>query len=204
MLIDLDKATPAQAYFHMGQTLVPRPIAWVLSENENHSYNLAPFSYFSAICSDPPILMFSIGRRPDGTAKDTLVNIREREHFVVQIAHSGQLDALNASAAGLAPGASEVTELELATRALGDFGLPRLSGARIAYACERYRIDQIGNQAQSLVFGRIRTVYLDDEIVEETANGRLKVDNRKLDPLARLGANEYLSKGQVVTLRRPD
>jgi len=204
MLIDLDAATPSQAYFHMSQTLVPRPIAWALSENANRSYNLAPFSYFSAICSDPPLLMLSIGKRPDGSPKDTLANIAEREHFVVHIAHSGQLQALNASSASLASGKSEVQELQLQTTPIEGFPLPRLADARVAYACERYRIDHIGNQDQALVFGRIRSMYLDDDIVAQTDNGRLKIDNTKLDPLGRLGANEYLCAGRVECLKRPE
>jgi len=203
MLIDLDSVTPSQAYFLMGQTLVPRPIAWVLSENANHSYNLAPFSYFSTICSDPPILMLSVGKRADGSPKDTSTNIRERDHFVVHIAHGGQLDPLNASAASLPSGQSEVHELGLTTTTFGQFPLPRLADARVAYACERYRIDHIGNQDQTLIFGQIRAMYLDDHIIEKHDNGRLKVNHDKLDPLARLGANEYLSAGHVVKMDRP-
>ena len=209
MLIDLDAATPSQAYFHLTQTLVPRPIAWVLSRNANDSYNLAPFSYFSAVCSDPPLLMVSIGKRPDGSPKDTLANIRERKQFVVHIAHSGQIGVLNASAASLSPGESEVDALQLATcpfasQPIEGFALPRLTDARIAYACDCYRIDQIGNQTQALVFGRIHAIHVDDSIVEHTDKGRLKIDSKKLDPLARLGANEYLCAGQPRSLRRPN
>ncbi len=209
MLIDLDAATPSQAYFHLTQTLVPRPIAWVLSKNANGSFNLAPFSYFTAVCSDPPLLMLSIGKRADGTPKDTLANIRERKQFVVHIAHSGQIETLNASAGSLQPGESEVDALNLATcpfdpRPIAGFDLPRLAEARIAYACDCYRIDQIGNQDQALVFGQVHAIHVDDSMIEPTETGRLKVDSKKLDPLARLGANEYLCAGQPRQLKRPD
>jgi len=209
MLIDLDATTASQAYFHLTQTLVPRPIAWVLSRNADDSYNLAPFSYFSAVCSDPPLLMVSIGKRTDGSPKDTLANIRERKHFVVHIAHSDQIDAVNASAGSLLPGESEVDALQLATcpfasMTLEGFDLPRLTDARIAYACECYRIDQIGNQSQTLLFGRIHAIHVDDSIVEHSDKGRLKIDSKKLDPLARLGADEYLCAGQPKRLKRPD
>ena len=66
MILDLSQLKPAQVYFHMIQTLIPRPIAWVLSEIEQGKYNLAPFSYFNAVCSDPPLIMLSVGKKPDG------------------------------------------------------------------------------------------------------------------------------------------
>ena len=204
MHIDLDTLSPAQAYFHMTQTLVPRPIAWVLSDNGDGSHNLAPFSYFNAVCSDPPLLMLSIGNRPDGTPKDTRLNIEQRRHFVVHIAHTQQLPALNESAASLPRGESEVSRQGLELCAFDDFPLPRLADCRIAYACECEEVREIGNQRQGLIFGRIRTIYVDDSIIHQTEQGRLKIDNAQLDPLARLGASEYLVRGKVVSLTRPD
>jgi len=203
MYIDLDTATSSQAYFHLVQTLVPRPIAWVLSEHANGSYNLAPFSYFTAVSSDPPLLMISIGRKADETPKDTLANITQRGHFVVHIAHSDLLEPLNASAASLAAGESEITRLGLPTTDFDRFSLPRLTQCRVAYACEYYATHEIGNRHQALVFGQIRSIFVDDAIAQEDAQGRIKVDSDRLDPLARLGANEYLSQGKTLRLARP-
>ena len=204
MHINLDTLSPAQAYFHMTQTLVPRPIAWVLSDNGDGSYNLAPFSYFNAVCSDPPLLMLSIGNRPDGTPKDTRLNIEAQRKFVVHIAHAQQLPALNESSASLPRGESEVSRQGLALCDFDDFPLPRLADCRIAFACECEEVQEIGNQRQGLIFGRIRTIYVDDGIIHQTEQGRIKIDTRQLDPLARLGASEYLVRGEVVSLRRPD
>ena len=86
MYIDFGKMTAQQVYITMTQTIVPRPIAWVLSENPDQSLNLAPYSYFNAVCSDPPLLMISAGVKPDGATKDTRDNIRDRKEFVVHIA----------------------------------------------------------------------------------------------------------------------
>ena len=203
MYIELGAASPSQAYYHMIQTLVPRPIAWVLSENPDGSLNLAPFSYFTAVSSDPPLLMLSIGTRADGSAKDTRANIEQRGHFVVHIAHTDLIEPVNASSAELPPGKSEVEQLSLPTAEFDGFALPRLAQCRIAYACQRYHVMEIGNRQQGLVFGQIHSIYIDDRIAEETANGRIKVDNDRLDPLGRLGANEYLCGNKVVTLKRP-
>jgi flavin reductase (DIM6/NTAB) family NADH-FMN oxidoreductase RutF len=203
MILDLDELNPAQTYFQMIQTLIPRPIAWVLSEHANGSYNLAPFSYFTAICADPPLVMISVGHKPDGALKDTRVNIEARGDFVIHIAHRQMLAAMNASSATLAAGVSEVDQLGLKTVAFAGSRLPRLADARVAYACERYDIQEIGPGRQSLIIGRVKQIYVDDAIVETTAEGRIKVDAGKLDPIARLGASEYAMLSEVVSLKRP-
>ena len=82
MDIDLAALGPAQVYGLMTQTLIPRPIAWVLSENSDGGLNLAPFSYFNAVCSSPPLVMISVGKKPDGSFKDTRVNIEGRRFTV--------------------------------------------------------------------------------------------------------------------------
>lgn len=203
MLIDFDDLSASQVYFNLIQTLIPRPIAWVLSENAAQGYNLAPFSYFSAVCSDPPLLMISVGKKPDGSHKDTRANIEKRHDFVVHIAHREMLEALNESSATLPPEVSEVEKLGLATEPFEGFRLPRLSGCRIAYGCECHEIQEIGCAPQSLIFGRIQKMYIDDAICEQDAKGRFKVNAKRLDPLGRLGANEYTTLDEVIRLGRP-
>ena len=187
----------------MIQTLVPRPVAWVLSENENGSYNLAPFSYFNAICSNPPLIMLSIGKKPDGEIKDTHLNVRERKHFTVHIAHEAMLSALNESSAVLPAGESELDKLDLKTTMFEGAVLPRLEQCRIAYACECYEIHEIGKLPQAVIYGKVNSIYVDDEIATVSKKGRIKVHADKLEPIARLGAREYMRFGELITLPRP-
>ncbi len=203
MQIKLDELSSPMAYFTMTQTVVPRPIAWILSENEDAGFNLAPFSYFNAVCSDPPLVMVSIGTQDDGSEKDTLRNIKARSQFVIHIASCGQLTELNQSSATLPPGVSEVSANQLQTIAVEGFHMPRLSGCKIALMCERYQIQTIGNNQQSLLFAEIREIYLDDDCVEVSDKGRLKVLAERVQPLARLGASEYASFGDVLVAQRP-
>lgn len=203
MLIDLTQLTPNQIYATMTQTVIPRPIAWVLSLNADGSHNLAPFSYFNAVSSDPPLLMLSLGKKPDGSDKDTHVNIRERSHFVVHIAHRAQLEPLNESSATLPAGESELTKIGLAVEAMEGFALPRLKGCRVAFFCERHEIYQVGRTPQALILGLVSAVYLDDAVTGRDDKGRLVVDARGVDPLARLGAAEYAGFGEVIRLKRP-
>lgn len=204
MVIDFEQMAPGQRYFQTIQTLIPRPIAWVLSEHEAGHFNLAPFSYFSAVCSDPALIMISVGRQADGSHKDTRTNIEVGGKFVVHIPHMAMLEAMNESSATLPPDVSEVERLGLATVPFDGFALPRLRDARVAYGCELHAMHELGNAGQSVIYGEIKQLYVDDAIIDTSVEGRIKVDAASLDPVARLGANEYASIGEVIRLKRPD
>lgn len=133
MIFDLANFSSQQCYYLMTQCLIPRPIAWVLTENtQPDSYNLAPFSYFTAVCSDPPILMFSIAPKANQNSttnntpcpKDTLDNILRTQTFVVHIAHYHQLQAVETTAKAFAYGDSELTHANLALTDFWDSPTP--------------------------------------------------------------------------------
>ncbi|MEH6650716.1 MAG: flavin reductase family protein [Motiliproteus sp.] len=203
MNLDLANLSPSEVYFSMIQTLVPRPIAWVLSENAQGRYNLAPFSYFTAVSSSPPLLLISVGKKPDGSHKDTRANIEQRKHFVIHIPSREQLEAMNQSSANLPAEISEVDELDLETTEFEGFSLPRLKQARVAFGCECYEIHNIGDTPQSMILGRVTHLYIDDSVIELDAKGRFNVDAVKLDPVARLGASQYMACGEILNIKRP-
>src|ERR1700722_1528915 len=104
MLVDCNQYSQDQLYFLMIQLVIPRPIAWVLSDNGNDTYNLAPFSFFNAITSNPPILMLSVSWKDEHTRKDTWINISERKNFVVHIPSGDQVHNVSASSTVLPHG----------------------------------------------------------------------------------------------------
>jgi flavin reductase (DIM6/NTAB) family NADH-FMN oxidoreductase RutF len=203
MIVDFAELSSSRIYFTMIQTVIPRPVAWVLSDNGDGDYNLAPFSYFNAICSDPPLVALSIGKKAGGDVKDTRRNILERSDFTVHIAHRELAASVTASSAELAAGTSELRALGLATEPFGRFRLPRLRDCRIALACERFQVLELGPLPQVLILGLVKAVYIDDAIVELGADGRLTVDPKKLDPISRLGGDLYGMLGEVVSIPRP-
>lgn len=200
MILDLATLTPSRIYHAMTQTLIPRPIAWILTENAWQGFNLAPFSFFTGISSDPPILMVSIGRKSDKTPKDTWANIAERSAFVVHIPHMQQLDGVNESALELPPEISEVTRLGLELTDFPGSPLPRLQACRVAFACERHQIIPMGQQ--TLIFGRIHAIHIHDSLVDEDDKGRLRVHANRMDPASRLGGEMYASLGSTICLSR--
>ncbi len=204
MQIKLDELPTQQVYFTMTQSLLPRPIAWLLTENDDGGYNLAPFSYFNAVCSDPPLVVISIGKQEDGSDKDSLRNVRERPECVIHIASGDQLDALNQSSATLPPGQSEVEAAGLELTSVQGFRMPRLSDCRIAMFCERHDIQMIGSRKQqALLFAEVREIYVADDCAETLENGRLKIHADRIEPLSRLGASEYATFGELRRVQRP-
>jgi len=201
MHIDLSSLSSPFVYALMTQTVVPRPVAWVISRDEDQTLNLAPFSFFNVVSSDPPTIMLSIGRHEDGRPKDTRRNIEARHEFVVNIAHREMAAAMTASSASLAPGVSEIDRTGLATTEMPGSSVPRLSDCRVAYACRFEQSTPIGRMA--VIFARVSDVWLDPSIVGEDDKGRLKVDAPALDPIGRLGGGEYLSAGEVLSIDRP-
>ncbi|BFM07976.1 flavin reductase family protein [Halioxenophilus aromaticivorans] len=201
MIKHLAELSPNKRYRLITQCLVPRPVAWVLTGNADDSYNLAPFSYFGGVASDPPLLMLSIGKKPDGSDKDTRKNIAERGDFVVHIPTGPEAEIVTATSASLDYGQSEVSAQALETETFGDFSLPRLKAAKIAFACSRYRLEEI-TPSQAMILGEIKTIYVADDIASET-DGKVMVDTQKLNPLSRLGGNDYGLLGEIKDVPRP-
>ncbi len=169
----------------------------------NLIFNLAPFSYFTAVSSRPPIIMLSVGKKPDGSFKDTRVNIECRSHFVVHIAHQQLAADVTESSRVLPLGESELDRAGLQTLPFEGFFLPRLKGCRIALACECHSIQEMGDVPQSLIFGRVKRIFIDDSVGAVDDKGRLKVDAAAVDPIGRLGGDEYTSLGKVFSIPRP-
>jgi flavin reductase (DIM6/NTAB) family NADH-FMN oxidoreductase RutF len=203
MIIDLSEKSPTEIYYTLIQSIIPRPIAWVLSDNGNGTNNLAPFSYFSGVSSKPPIVSISVGPKNPGHKKDTWRNIEERKNFVIHIAHEEMAEAVTASSASLADGQSEIDHLGLETIPVENWPLPRLKECRIALLCEKFAIHEIGKAPMGLILGNVKAVYLDNTIIT-TENNRLKIDAKKLNPLARLGGDDYTTLGNIITIKRPE
>ncbi|MFL0802173.1 MAG: flavin reductase family protein [Agarilytica sp.] len=203
MRIDFSELSANQRYHIMTQVVVPRPIAWVLTDNGDTSYNLAPFSYFNGICSEPPLVMLSAGMKPTGEIKDTRLNILERAHMVIHIPSVGDAQAVSDTAMTLPHGESEIEKFGLSLQEEQGWALPRLRDSKVAMMCRYHQHTALGPNKQAIFFCEVTDVYIDDMVVGNDAKGRIKVDTKSLDPLSRLGANEYASFGEVFTLSRP-
>ena len=176
----------------------------MLSENPDGDYNLAPFSFFTPITSNPPLLMISVGKKPaEGVSKDTRVNIEARKNFVVHIAHRDLAAAVTESSRTLPHGESELKNLDLELVDFEGSSLPRLKDCHVAFACELYDIKEIGAGPQSLVFGKVTRVWISDDAARYDDKNRLTFSGAAIDPIGRLGGSEYVTFGEILKIPRP-
>uniref|UniRef100_A6VZF2 Conserved protein/domain typically associated with flavoprotein oxygenase, DIM6/NTAB family n=1 Tax=Marinomonas sp. (strain MWYL1) TaxID=400668 RepID=A6VZF2_MARMS len=202
MRFQFDQLSGNQRYHLITQTITPRPIAWVMTKNENESFNLAPFSYFAPISSDPALLMVSIGNKATGIAKDTKYNLLREKECVLHIPSGDLINAVNESSASLSYGESELTRTCLS---LTDFTetLPRIAEAKVAIHCKLFDIHTLGNATFNAIYLEILDLYVDEDLVTEDKS-RIFIDNKKLNPLARIGGDDYALLGETVTIKRPN
>lgn len=202
MNIDASTLAPTQIYHLMTQTVIPRPIAWVLTESGEADYNLAPFSYFTPISSNPPLLMFSVGKKPTGEIKDTTRNVLETGRMVVHIANADLAEQVTQTSATLPHGESEVALAALELIDFEGFELPRIKDCPIAFGCKLFEVKEIGETPQSLIFAQIEDIYIAPEVIGDNQE-RLVVDALKVNPLSRLGGSQYANLDQTFTVARP-
>src|SRR4051794_539282 len=103
MLFDFDAISRKDRYKLLISTVVPRPIAWVVTQDAAGVLNAAPFSFFNVLSDDPPLLAIGMNARPSGEAKDTAANIRETRQFVVNLVGHENAEGMNVTAIELQP-----------------------------------------------------------------------------------------------------
>ncbi|WP_150910235.1 flavin reductase family protein [Marinobacter halotolerans] len=205
MLIDLQATDAKHIHPILTQAVIPRPVAWVLSENPEDGYNFAPYSFFTVITSKPPILMVSVGKKPaDGSFKDTRVNIEATRRFVVHIGSQRHAQAMTETSRHLDHGLSELDNLGMDLVQEDGWPLPRVDGCPVALYCELREVIEMGDAPQSLVFGDIKQVFVEDSIARINEQGRFVFDAKGIDPIARLGGSEYGTLGEILNVPRPD
>lgn len=185
---------PGQEMYHLLNALVvPRPIAWVSTLSERAVANLAPHSYFNAVCPDPPIIMFS----STGT-KDTLRNLRHTGDFVVNIVPEALAEQMNLTAADSPP---EVSEFAFAGLTPIDSDLvkaPRLLEAPASLECTVEREIELGNGPSTVVFGAVLRIHVAEDVMED---GRVSVP--RFNPVGRLAGSGYVYSREYFNMPRP-
>src|SRR5882672_3720645 len=202
MRLDFTTLPPRDAYGWMISTILPRPIAWVATISADGKTNLAPFSFFQGVTSNPPTLMFVPVNTRDGMKKDTVRNIEQVPEFVVNLVPFVLAGPMNDTSAILPYGESEFEAFGITPQPSQRVRPPRVAAAPVAFECTLDRIVQIGEGplAANVVFGRILVAHVSDAVLG--ADGR--PDPAKLDLVGRLGGEGYARTTERFALRRPD
>jgi flavin reductase (DIM6/NTAB) family NADH-FMN oxidoreductase RutF len=193
MLIDYKDKALTQRYQLMAQTIIPRPIAWIVTQNEEGVINIAPFSYFMGLSSEPPTMIVSIGHKSDGSEKDTLKNIRQTKKCTICMVDEAHLEQMHFSSKELSETESEATAFKIKTKVVAKEFPPMIEGVPSAFFCEFYQeIDLKGSQTIPLVV-EIKEQFIDDAIISDKE--RITLD---YEPLARVGKS-YALLGKKIT-----
>jgi len=178
-------------YRLLNSIVIPRPIAWVSSRSADGVDNLAPHSFFTVACTDPPIVQFtSVGR------KDSLRNAEATREFVVNFTPEPLFEAVNATSVNAPPEVSEFDWAGVAREPSLRVAPPRVRDAPVAIECVLHDTLPIGDCV--VVLGRVVHVAIAQEAMRD---GRPAVD--LLRPLARLGGSEWSTIGEVLKIERP-
>ena len=201
MTLDFENLAPRDAYAWMSNTITPRPIAWVSSISADGKTNLAPFSYFQAICSNPPTLLFTGTIDRNGKSKDSVINVRAVPEFVVNLVSYELAGPMNLTAASLPHGESEFEAFGIASAPSLKVKPLRVAAAPVSFECRVDRIIDLGEgpSGANVVFGRVVQMHVADSVLG--ADGM--VDPHKLDTIGRFGGNYYTRTQELFTIPRP-
>lgn len=182
--------------------IVPRPIGWISSQDENGNVNLAPYSYFNALCDNPPMIMFSTTNSlPDGSAKDTIFNVETQGEFVVNMATYELREAVNLSSASLDRSLNEFSFANLEMEPSNLVKPPRVKASPIHLECIYYKsiqLPQNNDDTNRMVIGRVIGIHINDKVINEG-----KIDVSKMRPIARLGYMDYAVVENIFSMQRP-
>lgn len=188
--LDPNEMSQRDLYRLLIGAVVPRPIAFVSTCNQQGNTNVAPFSFFNGVSSRPPCLMIAIGPPPEGKeAKDTLKNIQEQKEFVVNTVHESFVDQVVQCAALYPYGESELDAAGLHTLPSDMVKAPRVKESPVHFECKLHKlvpVDESDPMSSTLVLGRIVKIHILDAAYKEK-----KVVFEELKPVARLGGISY-------------
>jgi len=192
MIFDLDKDKALnETYKLMAQTIIPRPIAWVVTEDEG-VVNIAPFSYFIGLSSDPASVLISVGHKPDGTPKDTLANIRKNQKCTICMVQESDLEKMHFSSKGLDKELSEAEVFSIETEPLVEGYPPMIKGVPCAYVCELNQEINLGGGTTIPLVLNVKQIFVRDEAIIDKE--RLSIS---FDPVARIGKS-YAFLGEEI------
>jgi flavin reductase (DIM6/NTAB) family NADH-FMN oxidoreductase RutF len=198
VVVDPAALTRRDAYRWLIACLIPRPVAWVSTCSPAGVPNLAPFSFFGGVTSTPPTVMVSVGRRRDGTPKDTAANLLATREAVIHVPDRPRAEAMVATSAEVG---AEVDEFHLA----GLEKLPatrvrpwRVAGAPLALEAVLERHLEVGEGPADLFLLRVVLYHVADDVLVDGLP-----DPARLAAVGRLGGHLYCDTSAPFSVPRP-
>lgn len=193
-----------EQYKLISGSIIPRPIAWVTSRSVNGTINLAPFSFFSGLSNQLPLLSLAILRNNDGSMKDTAANILNNNEAVVHTISAPLVEQMNLTAASLADNVSEISLTKLQTVPSVTVTTPSLADPLIRFETSLFQYVPIskndGTVVTDMLVLQITDFFFDQTVLDQEKKYIL---NHNLNLIGRLAGNEYTLLGKTFALVRP-
>ena len=190
MIIDPANQSFSENHKLMIGSIVPRPIALVSTISKGNINNVAPFSYFNGVCSNPPTIMFAPARRGyDGKTKDTLNNIRETNEFAINIVSEEIVEPMVACSTDYSDEVDEFKISDFTPIQCDKILAPRVEESKVVFECKLNTIIEIGPSKPGggfVVIGEIVLFHINDDVFKDG-----KIDLYSLNPVGRLSGNNY-------------
>jgi flavin reductase (DIM6/NTAB) family NADH-FMN oxidoreductase RutF len=186
---DLSRLSTRDRYKLLIGTVIPRPIAFVTTVDENGRPNAAPYSFFNCLSADPAIVAIGVENKPDMTYKDTAHNVRVTEEFTVNIVDNALIEAMNVCAIAFPSNIDELAMAGLTAVPGTHVQCPRIAEAPAALECRRYITLEVG-RSREIILGEVdpATKY---------------VDQRMMDAVGRMGGHGYATTRDQFELKTP-
>jgi flavin reductase (DIM6/NTAB) family NADH-FMN oxidoreductase RutF len=191
MLFDFAKLDAPDCYKLLASTIVPRPIAWIVSQDEAGQNNLSAFSYFNILTNDPAVVAIGISNSPGGQPKDTMRNIRATGEFTVCLVSEPLAQQMNVTAIEFP---ADVDEMKIAGLAAAPSTLikpPRVADSPVALECSTYQLTPVGDR-WTIVLGRVLAMHVRDDCVLDAS--RHYIDTPKLQLIARMHGRGWYAR----------
>jgi flavin reductase (DIM6/NTAB) family NADH-FMN oxidoreductase RutF len=189
--IDPKDLSRQDIYKIMSGTVVPRPIAWITTISTEGVVNAAPFSAYTIISQDPPLILFQADAA--NGEKDTIANIRATGEFVVNATTAATLEKMHSSSAPLPRSVSEPEVFDIELAASDVVRVPRVLSSPIALECRTYQMFDIGNEPHTVVIGEVVFFQVAESVYRDG-----KIDQKELDPIGRIGGPYYARLGELL------
>jgi flavin reductase (DIM6/NTAB) family NADH-FMN oxidoreductase RutF len=191
--VDGDNLDTATAYRLLVGCVVPRPVAWITTIDDQGRVNAAPFSSYNYVATSPPMLAINIAKRPgSGNTKDTAHNIVRSREFVVNVATEHSMEVMHQTAQEFAPHESEIEALGIALLPSRHVKPPRIAVSPVQMECRLDQVIVLGRGINTLYIGEVVAFHLSDSIYDGT-----RVDSVGMRPIARLGGPFYAALGEI-------
>jgi flavin reductase (DIM6/NTAB) family NADH-FMN oxidoreductase RutF len=190
MIIDLEKLKPAEKQYYLQHVIAPRPICFASTIDKAGNVNLSPFSFFNLFSSNPPIVVFSPSRRVrDNTSKHTLENVLEVQEVVINIVTYDMVQQMSLASCEFPKGTNEFGKAGFTEEPATLVKPPMVKESKVKMECRVTEVKPLGTEggAGNLVICEVLRMHIAEELLDENK----KLDQRRINHVARLGGDWY-------------